>query len=288
MSARAIQISGNGFFHFADNSTLAPPGTPEYDKLGKVQPIIDSLTKSFQSFYTPNRDLSVDEPMIPFKGRSTLKQYMPQKPVKRGIKVWVLADAINGFISMFQLYTGKQGNTVQMGLGANVVTTLTEPYIKTFRHVYFDNFFTSVDLLLDLYQSGLHGCGTVRTNQKGFPRQLKPIVKKGMKERGESKTYQHKNLTSSAWQDNKTVTVAATNCDPTVQEQVSRKQKDGTSIPVKSPQSVVLYNKYMGGVDHNDQLRGYYHVRLKCRKYYKYIFWSMFDLAVTNAYILCK
>ena len=109
-----------------------------------------------------------------------------------------------------------------------------------------------------------------------------------MKERGESKTYQHKNLTSSAWQDNKTATVAATSCDPTVQEQVSRKQKDGTSIPVKSPQSVVLYNKYMGGVDHNDQLRGYYHVRLKCRKYYKYIFWSMFDLAVTNAYILCK
>ena len=141
MSARAIQISGNGFFHFADNSTLAPPGTPEYDKLGKVQPIIDSLTKSFQSLYTPNRDLSVDEAMIPFKGRSTLKQYMPQKAVKRGIKVWVLADAINGFISMFQLYTGKQGNTVQMGLGANLVTTLTEPYIKTFRRVYFDNFF---------------------------------------------------------------------------------------------------------------------------------------------------
>ena len=84
------------------------------------------------------------------------------------------------------------------------------------------------------------------------------------------------------------VTVEATNCDPTVQEQVSRKQKDGTSIQVKSPQSVVLYNKYMGGVDHNDQLRGYYHVCLKCRKYYKYIFWSMFDLAVTNAYILYK
>lgn len=130
--------------------------------------------------------------MIPFKGRSTLKQYMPQKPVKRGIKVWALADAINGFVSMFQVYTGKQGNTEQKGLGANVVTTLTKPYVNTFRHVYFDNFFTIVDLLLDLYQSGLYGCGTVRTNRKGFPQQLKPIVKKGMKERGESKTYQHK------------------------------------------------------------------------------------------------
>lgn len=44
----------------------------------------------------------------------------------------------------------------------------------------------------------------------------------------------------------------------------------------------------MGGVDHNDQLRGYYSVRLKDRKYYKYIRWFLFDVAVTNSYILCK
>ena len=44
----------------------------------------------------------------------------------------------------------------------------------------------------------------------------------------------------------------------------------------------------MGGVDTNYQLRGYYHVRLKCRKYYKYIFWFLLDLAITNSYILCK
>ena len=56
------------FLHFTDNSTLAPPCTPEYNKLGKVQPIIDSLTKFFQSVYTPNRDLSVDKVIIPFKG----------------------------------------------------------------------------------------------------------------------------------------------------------------------------------------------------------------------------
>ncbi len=40
-------------------------------------------------------------------------------------------------------------------------------------------------------------------------------------------------------------------------------------------------------MDHNDQLRGYYHVRLKCRKYYKYLFWFLFDVAITNSFILC-
>ena len=37
----------------------------------------------------PQRDLSVDEAMIKFKGTLGMKQYMPKKPVKHRIKVWV-------------------------------------------------------------------------------------------------------------------------------------------------------------------------------------------------------
>ena len=33
-------------------------------------------------------------------------------------------------------------------------------------------------------------------------------------------------------------------------------------------------------------MRQYYRVRTKCTKYYKYIFWFVFDVAVTNAFIL--
>ena len=63
------------------------------------------------------------------------------------------------------------------------------------------------------------------------------------------------NLTVSVWQDNRPVTIAATNSDPMLEEQVLRKQWDGSrSIPFKSRQSVVLYDKNMGGVD-NDQLQ---------------------------------
>ena len=60
------------YLHFADNSTLAPPGSPDYTKLGKVQSVSDSLRESFQSVYTPSKNVSVDQDMIPFKGRSTL------------------------------------------------------------------------------------------------------------------------------------------------------------------------------------------------------------------------
>jgi hypothetical protein len=145
-----------------------------------------------------------------------------------------------------------------------------------------------MSLLVDLLKLGVYGCGTMRVNRKGSPDGLQAVAKKGFMERGQSKTWQSGNFTVSVWQDSKPVLVAASNSDPLANMSVTRKQKDGTRITVAAPMSVVEYNKYMGGVDKNDQLRGYYHVRLKSRKYYKYIFWFMFEVAITNALILCN
>ena len=77
-------------------------------------------------------------------------------------------------------------------------------------------------MLLNL-KSGLYGHGTLRSNRKGFQEDLKPVVKKGMKERGESKTRQHHNLTVSVGPDNTAVTVAATNGDLTIDVHITRK-----------------------------------------------------------------
>ena len=93
-------------------------------------------------------------------------------------------------------------------------------------------------------------------------------------------------LSVSVWQDSRPVTFIATNSDPTAEGTVQRRKKNGTSITVKCPTSVAMYGQYMHGVDRNDQLDGYYKVRLKGRKHSKYIFWFLFDLVITNAYIL--
>ena len=163
-------------------------------------------------------------------------------------------------------------------------------------HVFMDNYFSSVKLFLDLAREGTYGCGTLRSNRIGFPADLKPHLK-GLKERGEYKVRQCKSaigdgwqrnrkqsnrLSISLWQDNRPVLVISTNCDPTESTIVTRKAKNGTSQLVPCPTSVYLYNKYMGCVDRNDQLR------TKGRKFYKYIWWFLFDVAVTNSYILCK
>ena len=119
----------------------------------------------------------MDEAMIKFKGRSALKQYMPMKPIKRGIKVWVLGDSTNGYFSRFQVYCGRQENREE-GLGAHVVKSLTSDLKHKHHHVYFDNYFTSVQLLEDLHSDGIYGCGTARKDRRGFPTVLKSITLK--------------------------------------------------------------------------------------------------------------
>ena len=88
--------------------------------------------------------------------------------------------------------------------------------------------------------------------------------------------------------DRKLVRAMATNTQPTGKGSVLRRQKDNSRTPVPCPESIISYNKYMGGVDLGDQLRGYYRCRTKSRKFYKYIFHFLLDVAITNAYILQK
>ena len=58
--------------------------------------MIDHVSSRFSDLYDPHQEVAVYEAMTKFTGTSTLKQYMPLKPVKQGIKVWALADSHNG------------------------------------------------------------------------------------------------------------------------------------------------------------------------------------------------
>uniref|UniRef100_A0A1X7VHX0 PiggyBac transposable element-derived protein domain-containing protein n=1 Tax=Amphimedon queenslandica TaxID=400682 RepID=A0A1X7VHX0_AMPQE len=78
--------------------------------------------------------------MVPYHSHSSLKQYMPQKPIKIGFKVWVRADSTNGYISQFQVYTRKETSSTEKGLGSLVVKDLTATIQHSNHHVYCDNF----------------------------------------------------------------------------------------------------------------------------------------------------
>ena len=57
------------YFHLVDNSTLPQRGQPGFHRLQKVKQVMDMVRKRFSSIYNPTACLSVDEAMVPFKGK---------------------------------------------------------------------------------------------------------------------------------------------------------------------------------------------------------------------------
>ena len=95
-------------------------------------------------------------------------------------------------------------------------------------------------------------------------------------------------MTASVWMDNRAVTVMSTSTQPLATGSVLRRQKNGSRISVPCPEAIISYNLWMGAVDRGEQMRGYCLCRVKSRKFYKYIFYFLFDVSITNAFILYK
>lgn len=126
--------------HVNYNASAKSHGEPGYNKLHKVRLLLDEINKSCNRAYNTSSKLSADKSMIPFKGRSSLKQYMPMKPVKRGFKVWCLADSAMGFGVKFSIYTGKVDTPTSLKLGERAVLELGSVISHTSGLVAFDNF----------------------------------------------------------------------------------------------------------------------------------------------------
>lgn len=75
----------------------------------------------------PEEFQSIDEQIIPFKGRLSLKQYIPKKPKPWGVKVWVRAGS-SGYMHRFEVYQGLAGRGAvsELGMAADVVLRLCD------------------------------------------------------------------------------------------------------------------------------------------------------------------
>ena len=163
---RFMKILNNLHIAVANNSKAVSRGSPGNDKLHKVRPLVTELNRSFQENGVPTYSQSIDEAMVLFKGRSSIRQYMPMKPTKRGYKVWVRADSKSGYVYQFEVYTGKGDSSSDgVGLGERVVKNLTESLNNTNTHVCFDNFFASVALLQYLSEQKIFATCTIRSNR---------------------------------------------------------------------------------------------------------------------------
>ena len=58
----------------------------------KLEPLASMLYTKFQTYVILGQNVSFDEMMVPFSGRSMHTLKMPNKPIKEGFKLWALYD----------------------------------------------------------------------------------------------------------------------------------------------------------------------------------------------------
>ncbi|KAJ8894215.1 hypothetical protein PR048_006825, partial [Dryococelus australis] len=105
-------------------------------RLAKIRPLYDELNKQFIKFGFFHNTLGTDESMVPYYGHHLYKTFIRGKPIRCDYKIWILCFS-NSCLYKIEIYLGK---------------------------IYFDNIFTSYDLLSELSNNTITGTGAVRGN----------------------------------------------------------------------------------------------------------------------------
>lgn len=213
--------------------------------------------------------LSVDEQMVPFKGRLGIKVYIANKPIKRGIKIFALAGQ-SGYIHRFTVFgdnkpllTAEEVSCLEPGIGLSgqvVLGLLLKPVQPPDgAQVFFDNYFASPALLSRLKTLNIPAACTLRKD-----RMDRCPLKSEKALRGEGRGSVDFRLTTAGvllmkWFDNKEVTVGSNHYSVHPTTMVRRwDKKNKVYVTVPCPAVITAYNKGMGGVDRCDQLLSFY------------------------------
>jgi hypothetical protein len=106
--------------------------------------------------------LALDESMIRCNSRfCSWRQYLPRKPIKWGIKAYVLACSVGTFCLSWSIYTGKSTTTDEAGDSAGFILKLVTEVLVTpfYDHggfvLFMDSFFCTIPIFKLLALRGI-------------------------------------------------------------------------------------------------------------------------------------
>jgi len=95
--------------HLVDNNTVVRDvHDPLFDRIAKTRWLLEWFSTVSREIFNLRREITVDECVVPYKGRYCfIKQFMPNKAVRFGIKVLVLASSKSRFVWKIEVYFGE-------------------------------------------------------------------------------------------------------------------------------------------------------------------------------------
>ncbi len=252
------------------------------DRLAPIRHIFDSFVKQLPKNFIPGENVTVDEQLVPFRGRCSFVQYMPKKPAKYCLKFWVLSDVDTRYVLALDLYAGKVGNTVQRNLSTNIVLRLIDQLpnnVKQGRNVTYDRYFSDFNLAKALLERKMTSIGVVDHKRAFVPNELK-VVRKVLHSSWFYFSGSNMILSYQAKEKKPPVIVLSTLHEfPEVFDDEKR-----------MPVMIHDYNQTKIGVDVIDQCINNYTVRRISRRWPMLVFFNTIDIAAINTMTiwLCK
>jgi hypothetical protein len=272
----------------------------EYDPSYKVMELKKELEKRWSAVFIPNQELSLDETLLRAFGRMKFKVRIISKAARYGIKLYVITDARTSFVMGVLVYTGKftysDSRTESTKKTVQVVQQLCEPFRGSYRTIYVDRFYSSVDLLRELEDMQLYTTGTILSNR--IPSNLS-IAKNSKKfkelNRGDAVNTvlnyrtlkgEKKDAGLVAWKDRNMV-YCLTNDTSTIPMDDCRRRGQGGIITIQRPEVIAKYNQFMGGVDVADMRRLHCNSTIMGQnRWWLKLFFYLLDVGTSNALVV--
>ncbi|KAM3961999.1 piggyBac transposable element-derived protein 4-like [Aphomia sociella] len=276
-----------GMVHFINNSFI-PSDVRTYErKMIKIYPLFEHCNKKFGQIYVPQRELSLDESLLLWKGSLSWAQTIRSKAARCGIKSFDLCEARTGYLLKSILYGGKDSSGINSVHGfenstAKTVLKLMEGYLDQGHLLVMDSWYNQLALTRYLKTRSTDVLGTLNCNRLNAPSDIKALSERKMV-RGQMVSRHCGDISVVAWKDCKLVTILSTyHTDKTVSI-VGRR----TGEEIIKPEAIDTYNKFMGGVDRKDQMLSQFVCeRSRGNKWYIKVFRRLINISLLNTYIV--
>ena len=89
--------------------SMSTENAAKEDPRHKINLYLEKLAKNFQKYYDLGENITIDESLVKFKGRNSMKFYIPMKPHKYGFKIHLLCDSDTHFLYNMLFDPGRVG-----------------------------------------------------------------------------------------------------------------------------------------------------------------------------------
>ena len=96
---------------------------------------MEFIRRKCLKLFQPFQNVCIDERIVRNKGRYSFRQYIRDKPTKRGMKLWVIADSSTGYD--FDVYLGENTASSGFGLAYDVAMNLVKSIVNQGYHLFF-------------------------------------------------------------------------------------------------------------------------------------------------------